>query len=316
MVAQAVRSPDFDAWLRSLRGVCGRFESRPALAHGLFIGEIARQDLFGLEVAQIRTNAGVISRQRTSIDQDDDRHCFLVVQRSGRAELRQNGESVELGPGEMALMDSARACEILPHGLIEHASFHLSREDVCRHMPEGRPKFGKLSQHCASGRVLRTLVEQICGGELDHCAGLEEGDALEQALIALLAPTLRQRAGQTTSELDGCHNAGMRSLAQQLIEQSLSEPGLTPLTLARQLNISVRQLYRLFEDQGDSVCRFIQRARLKRSAADLANPRLRNESITDIAFRWGFTDSAHFSRTFKKHFQQSPRDYRASAFIG
>lgn len=313
MVSPAVRSHDFDSWLRELQGVCGRFESRPALSHGLFIGEIARQDLSGLEVAQIRTNAGMISRQRTSVDHDDDRHCFLIVQRSGRAQLRQNGDSVELAPGEMALMDSARACEILPHGLIEHASFHLSREEVCRHLPEGRPTFGKLSQQCASGRVLRSLVEQICGGELDDCAGLEEGDALQEALIALLAPTLRQQAGPAASEQDPTPNAGLRGLAQQLIDQSLSEPGLTPLSLARQLNISVRQLYRLFEDQGDSVCRFIQRSRLKRSAADLSNPRLRNESITDIAFRWGFTDSAHFSRTFKKHFEQSPREYRASA---
>lgn len=313
MVSPAVRSHDFDSWLRALRGVCGRFESRPALSHGLFIGEIARQDLSGLEVAQIRTNAGSISRQRTSADHDDDRHCFLVVQRSGRAQLRQNGDSIELMPGEMALMDSARACEILPHGLIEHASFHLSREDVCRSMPAGRSPFGKLSQHCASGRVLRTLVEQICGGELDDCAGLEEGDALQDALIALLGPTLRQQPGQTSSELDRSHTAGLRSLAQRLIDQSLSEPGLTPLFLARQLNISVRQLYRLFEEEGDSVCRFIQRSRLKRSAADLANPRLRHQSITDIAFRWGFTDSAHFSRTFKKHFDQSPRDYRANA---
>ncbi|MDH4554310.1 transcriptional regulator FeaR [Pseudomonas sp. BN417] len=316
MVDQAARPQDFDSWLRALQGVCGRFESRPTLNHGLFIGEIARQDLSGLEVAQIRTNAGVISRQRTSIDHEDDRHCFLIVQRSGRAQLRQGGESIELAPGDMALMDSARACEIVPHGLIEHASFHLSREEVCRHMPESRPKFGKLSQHCASGRVLRTLVEQICGGELDDCAGLEEGDALQEALIALLAPTLRQQQGHPGSESDGSHIAGLRSMARQLIDQSLSEPGLTPLSLAKQLNISVRQLYRLFEEQGDSVCRFIQRSRLKRSAADLSNPRLRNESITDIAFRWGFTDSAHFSRTFKKHFEQSPREYRASAFQG
>ena len=135
-------------------------------------------------------------------------------------------------------------------------------------------------------------------------------------MIALLAPTLRQQQGHPGSESDGSHIAGLRSMARQLIDQSLSEPGLTPLSLAKQLNISVRQLYRLFEEQGDSVCRFIQRSRLKRSAADLSNPRLRNESITDIAFRWGFTDSAHFSRTFKKHFEQSPREYRASAFQG
>ncbi|WP_375741373.1 transcriptional regulator FeaR [Pseudomonas boanensis] len=309
-------SHSFDSWVRALQGVCGRFESRRALNHGLFIGDIARQDLAGLEVAQIRTNAGMISRQRTSADHEDDRFCFLVVQRSGRAQLRQAGTSIELAPGDMALMDSAKSCEILPHGLIEHASFHLSREEVCRHLPDGQPKFGKLSQHCASGRILRTLVEQLCGGELDNCAGLEEGGALQEALIALLAPTLKQQPGYAGSEFDGSHNAGLRSLAQRLIDQSLSEPNLTPLSLARQLNISVRQLYRLFEEQGDSVCRFIQRSRLKRSAADLCNPRLRNESITDIAFRWGFTDSAHFSRTFKKHFEQSPREYRASAING
>ncbi|BAU74873.1 transcriptional regulator FeaR [Metapseudomonas furukawaii] len=316
MLSQVSSPRDFDAWLRALQGVCGRFESRPPQGHGLFIGEIGRQDLSGLEVAQIRTNAGVISRQRTSIDHDDDRHCFLIIQRAGRAQLKQEGDCLELGPGEMALMDSARSCEIVPHGLIEHASFHLARDEVCRVMPEGRPTFGKLSQQCASGRVLRTLVEQICGGELDGCAGMEEGEALQEALIALLAPSLRQQSVAALSELEGSHNAGLRVLAQQLIDQSLSEPGLTPLSLARQLNISVRQLYRLFEEQGDSVCRFIQRARLKRSAADLSNPRLRNESITDIAFRWGFTDSAHFSRTFKKHFDQSPRDYRASAMAG
>ncbi|MCY1512297.1 Transcriptional activator FeaR [compost metagenome] len=99
----------------------------------------------------------------------------------------------------------------------------------------------------------------------------------------------------------------------KLIDESLTQPNLTPVSLASRLNISVRHLYRLFEEQGDSVCRYIQRARLQRSADDLANPFLKGESITSIAYKWGFTDSAHFSRAFKKQFAQSPKDYRASA---
>ncbi|MEG6654285.1 helix-turn-helix domain-containing protein, partial [Pseudomonas aeruginosa] len=91
------------------------------------------------------------------------------------------------------------------------------------------------------------------------------------------------------------------------------EPRLSPDMLAGRLRISVRQLYRLFEEQGDSVCRYILRQRLSRSAADLGNPRLRGESITSIAFKWGFSDSAHFSRAFKKQFEVSPKDYRAGA---
>ena len=103
----------------------------------------------------------------------------------------------------------------------------------------------------------------------------------------------------------------MRSYVQKVIDESLSQPGLSPIGLANRLNISVRHLYRLFEEQDDSVCRYIQRARLKRSADDLTNPFLRSESITSIAYKWGFTDSAHFSRSFKKQFEQSPKDFRA-----
>jgi AraC family transcriptional regulator, positive regulator of tynA and feaB len=95
----------------------------------------------------------------------------------------------------------------------------------------------------------------------------------------------------------------------------LTQPNLNPVALANRLHISVRQLYRLFEEQGDSVCRYIQRTRLQRSASDLSNPHLKRESITAIAYKWGFTDSAHFSRAFKKQFELSPKDYRAGAFL-
>ena len=58
------------------------------------------------------------------------------------------------------------------------------------------------------------------------------------------------------------------------------------------------------------MCQHILRNRFKRSASDLSNPHLQQESITSIAFKWGFTDSAHFSRAFKKHFELSPKDDR------
>ncbi|MBC7210091.1 MAG: FUSC family protein, partial [Pseudomonas sp.] len=109
--------------------------------------------------------------------------------------------------------------------------------------------------------------------------------------------------------------ASLRGYVQKVIDESLGQPGLTPANLAERLSISVRHLYRLFEEEGDSVCRYIQRSRLKRSADDLSNPFLKRESITSIAYKWGFTDSAHFSRAFKKHFEQSPKDFRAMALM-
>jgi methylphosphotriester-DNA--protein-cysteine methyltransferase len=65
---------------------------------------------------------------------------------------------------------------------------------------------------------------------------------------------------------------------------------------------------------GTSLCRWIKQARLDHCAADLSNPDLRERSITEIAFGWGFNDAAHFSRTFRAEFGMAPREYRSSAF--
>jgi AraC-like DNA-binding protein len=35
--------------------------------------------------------------------------------------------------------------------------------------------------------------------------------------------------------------------------------------------------------------------------------------VTEIAFRWGFKDSAHFSRSFKREFGISPSEVRRNA---
>jgi len=104
----------------------------------------------------------------------------------------------------------------------------------------------------------------------------------------------------------------LQRFARQLIEQQLDDPLLAPPALAQQLGVSLRQLYRLFDDDG-GVSRYIQHRRLMRSAEDLRSPHLGHESITQIAYRCGFTDSAHFSRAFKKQFSCTPSEYRACA---
>jgi AraC-like DNA-binding protein len=159
--------------------------------------------------------------------------------------------------------------------------------------------------------MLHVLMDQLCTDALDGDAAVAEGLALQSALVSLLGSAFAQQE-EATDDCAALPGVNLRSYVQKVIDESLSQPGLSPLGLANRLNISVRHLYRLFEAQDDSVCRYIQRARLKRSADDLANPFLRGESITAIAYKWGFTDSAHFSRSFKKQFEVSPKEFRFS----
>ncbi|MCY1271713.1 transcriptional regulator FeaR [Pseudomonas jinjuensis] len=308
MRAQYVAQEGLESWNSALRSICGQFETQLAFSRSLFIGEISAQSHSGLTMAHLRTNAGMISRARLKADRDDDRNCFLISQRSGYSQVSQNGLTFDLAPGDLLLMDSIGTCEITPLGLIDHASLHLPRAAVEKALGSRQRLFGKISSICASGRMLHLLVDQLCR----EPEGGDESAALESAFISLLGPALAADDARVPSS-EPAQGSSLRSSVNKLIDESLTQPNLTPVSLASRLNISVRHLYRLFEEQGDSVCRYIQRARLQRSADDLANPFLKGESITSIAYKWGFTDSAHFSRAFKKQFAQSPKDYRASA---
>jgi AraC family transcriptional regulator, positive regulator of tynA and feaB len=55
----------------------------------------------------------------------------------------------------------------------------------------------------------------------------------------------------------------------------------------------------------------VRRERLARCYEDLELAS--GGSVTEIAFRWGFRDAAHFSRVFKREFAATPSEVRHAA---
>ena len=96
------------------------------------------------------------------------------------------------------------------------------------------------------------------------------------------------------------------------IWRNLGDPRLSPPVVAAANHISLRYLHRIFSDEhGQTIGAFIREARLQRCRRDLADPLLASWSIERIARRWGFTDLASFSRTFKQALGVAPSTYRA-----
>lgn len=97
--------------------------------------------------------------------------------------------------------------------------------------------------------------------------------------------------------------------AIHLIEQNLAEP-LTSSELARRLHISKRHLERSFQDELDmSPQQFSRQLRLHYGLWLLTHT---SRSITAIAAECGFSDTAHFSRQFKRLLRQTPSAMRAA----
>jgi AraC-like DNA-binding protein len=101
----------------------------------------------------------------------------------------------------------------------------------------------------------------------------------------------------------------LRERIRAYILQNLRNPGLDVGRIATELGCSRRYLYRAFVGEPTTIADYIWEMRLSRSREDL---RRGQQTITDVAYSWGFSSSAHFSTSFKEHFGITPREYRAN----
>ncbi|MEN0061324.1 MAG: AraC family transcriptional regulator [Myxococcota bacterium] len=83
---------------------------------------------------------------------------------------------------------------------------------------------------------------------------------------------------------------------------------LTIASLARVAHVSPFHFARLFKaSTGETVTRFVQRARLERAAALMQrSPR---RELGDIALDAGFRSASNFARVFRTHYGQAPREW-------
>jgi AraC-like DNA-binding protein len=88
---------------------------------------------------------------------------------------------------------------------------------------------------------------------------------------------------------------------------------LSPADCARAVGISERYLYRLASLRGITFSRLVKHRRLEAARALLEHPASRHVSIASVAYQCGFTEPAHFSRAYRQHFGQSPRQSRKSS---
>src|ERR1700682_4759985 len=137
-----------------------------------------------------------------------------------------------------------------------------------------------------------------------------EWAAVAQSLADLLPTFVRQLMASATDAGGTATQAAILHRLCQTIERKLDDPDLTPGRVAEAEGISERYLQKLFEGSGSSFTHYLRERRLQRTSAELSNPAEAHHSISEIAYRNGFNDSAHFSRAFRHRFGLSPREFR------
>jgi AraC-like DNA-binding protein len=157
-----------------------------------------------------------------------------------------------------------------------------------------------------AGGLLSLLLRRLAGRRQGFDA--EEAARISTAVLDLLVGALA--GGSDRPVPPASRQVALVQRIYASIEESLSDPALSPAIIAVRHHISTRYLHKLFEAEGVTVTEWVRRRRLERCRRDLVDPACHHKTVAAIGARWGYVDASRFSRAFRTAYGVSPREYR------
>jgi AraC family transcriptional activator of tynA and feaB len=303
-------SDRLDAWLDHAKQICGdcRFHFPKRLP---FYGSIERR-LLGGSAFTCFSSAPVSFVKFPAVAGDsENRDCIVITQLEGTRQYCQSGAIALLAPGDTTLIDAGQPWTSDCAGNCARLYLRIPLWVIQEHLQSSSvPVLPRILGKHGLGATLFHLASSLY--EQSEMMTLEDGAVALEAYLRILAGCLA-RPDASSTKLDRC--AQLRPRVEHYIETHLADHALNPRIIASTAGISVRHLHRLFAAKGWTVQEWIRERRLERCRGDMADLRLSDLTVTDIAFRWGFVDSAHFSRCFRNEFGISPRQFRTNALV-
>jgi AraC family transcriptional regulator, positive regulator of tynA and feaB len=278
-----------------------------------FRGAVTRRTLGDLALVDCAASPFLGHRSRAVIGgrradaQSEDILGFQFVCK-GVELVREGSRSVVLQAGDVVLWDGLQPTDVEIVESFYKRTLLFPRERVlavCPRLADLRamPALDQSGPARLLVRFMGALVAEFPG--LEAAARMSAADAALELLRAAVEPNLP--TSRTAAR------EAMRAEIRRYIRTHMQDPALDPASIARAYSMSVRALHALFEDADASVAGLVRTERLTRCAEDLRRPSA--GSVTEIAFRWGFCDAAHFSRVFKRAFGATPSEVRRGVLL-
>jgi AraC family transcriptional activator of tynA and feaB len=267
------------------------------------IGELARVDCAASPFLGHRSETVIAGRQNATAPENVLGFQFVA---KGVELVREGDRKLALKAGDVILWDSTQPTQVEIVESFYKRTLLFPRDQVVAVCPR-LADLSALPSLNGSGtarllvRYMNALALEL--PQLEPAAVTAAAGAALELLRAAVEPNLPTDRSAV--------RAAMRAEITRYVRTQLQDPGLGPVSIARAYAMSVRALHALFEDVDASVAGLVRTERLARCLEDLQRPN--GGSVTDIAFRWGFCDAAHFSRVFKREFGSTPSEVRQVA---
>ena len=280
------------------------------LHDGPLDAELDAYQLGPLNMFMIEAPAHRVSRSNTRADLPLDSVFKLVLQLEGEADIRQRDRVFRLRRGDWSLYDPQ-----VPYSITNHTRSRLLAITIPRQQFKGikMPELHTCEAQTPGMRGLYAVLGSFLASLSEQLPSLPNGvgQPISATVLGLLASTL---ANQKDEALASAQIPSVfKARVKQYVHTHLADPELSLDRIAQDLRCSKRYLHRVFEDETQTLDRFIWTARLDRCQAALRASAGRQISVAEIAFAWGFNSSAHFCRVFKLHVGVSAREFQRRA---
>lgn len=274
-----------------------------------FKGRLCGWDLDDIRVSEVSGDPQHVTRSKKQIAKATEREFLLSLQMEYSGILSQDGRVAQLHPGDFVIYDSARPYFLHFDQPFRHIVLQIPYESLAEQFlqPENITA-QRVSAQTAVGALASQFIQSVaCRVDV---LSPQERHVINQHIIELIV--LAMSSMSSLREVDGQSIArtAMLERIKQYIEINICHPQLSPALVAKHHQISGRYQRMLFASTGTTISRFILDKRLELCREALVNPELRDYSISQIAFSYGFNDASNFGRRFKEHYGASPKEYR------
>ncbi|MEO1679606.1 MAG: AraC family transcriptional regulator [Pseudomonadota bacterium] len=225
---------------------------------------------------------------------------FVLIQQyiSSQSDLSVGDHRHRATEGQIVLIDKSRPFASVGYGAKTRGV--VVPHELIGYDPSKHPPMVVLRPGAPGTRILGRVLESL------------------PARLEAMIPSETERLSEELSEVArafflerdqkvhrGAVRRARRIAIENFIEQRIRSSKLGVSELCRHFGVSRSDLYRHFPDRG-GITGLIQDRRLNAAFKELRSLGKRRGAVSEVSERWGFYDTAHFNRAFRKWSGVSP----------
>ncbi|TGV11261.1 helix-turn-helix domain-containing protein [Mesorhizobium sp. M8A.F.Ca.ET.173.01.1.1] len=229
---------------------------------------------------------------------DDD--YFVAVATRANAQLRQGQRTAVISDGDVVIYSSATPFEWDVRGDSDFVVARIARRQFVSRVPEIDAMTARIiSSRKPSGSIIGHAVRDLVNmnDDLNEGMRLRLGGSLIEIVTSLVAAAFTPFDRNLLDE-------DLINKIKKFLLDNIDNPDFELQTLAQQLGLSARTIFRIFAAEGTTPMRWFWKQRLALAFRLISDGQVKN--VSQAAMQTGFNDFAHFSRSFRSEFKVTP----------